>query len=139
MKYLSATLVLLLAVMFQLWFTPGGAHGDFVLATLIVFAFLFEFWELILFVLLGVFIMNSSVHPDTTMLMLVIIPLGAYVARRYFSLDPWLGAAAGIAVGVIIFYAVVAPIAAVHAIGLLVFDILISALFGELVLFGIAV
>ena len=43
MKHLSAILVFILAVMLQLWFAPAGMRGDFVLATLVVFAFLFEF------------------------------------------------------------------------------------------------
>lgn len=139
MKHLSAILVFALAIMLQLWFSPGGMRGDFVLAALIVFAFLFEFWELIFFILLGIFFLNPSLGPNIGMFMLAIVPLAAYFVRRRFSLDPWLGAAAGVAIGAIVFYAVVAPMAAFHAVGFLLLDILACVLFGELMLYGIGV
>jgi hypothetical protein len=139
MKYLSATLVFLLAVMLQLWFAPGGMRGDFVLAVLIVFSFVFEFWELLIFVLLAAFLMNAAFHPDLAVLMLVLVPLAVFAVRRRFSLDPWLGIPAVIAVGIVLFYAVTAPVAALHAIGFLLIDILICILFGELVLVGMEV
>lgn len=137
MKYLSAILTFILAVILQLWLAPAGMRGDFVLAILIVFAFLFEFWELVAFILLGVFLMNGAPRLGSAMLMLAVLPLAAYFLRRYFSLDPWLGVALGIAFGIIIFYAVLAPVAAFHSAGLLLVDILICIAFGELILCGI--
>jgi hypothetical protein len=136
MKYLSAVLVFILAVMLQLWFAPAGMRGDFVLATLIVFAFLFEFWELAVFILLGIFLLNVASYSEFAMLMLVLVPLAVYFLRRRFTLDLWLGVPAGILCGIIVFYAVIAPIAAFHAAGFLVLDILACVLFGELVLWG---
>lgn len=139
MKYLSALLVFLLAVMLQLWFAPSGMRGDFVLATLIVFSFVFELWELVIFALLAVFLMNTAFIPDLAMLTLFLVPLATSVLRRRFSLDPWLGAPAAIACGIITFYAVTAPGAALHAIGFLLVDMLVCVLFGELVLCGMEV
>ena len=49
------------------------------------------------------------------MFCLAVIPLAAYFMRRRFSLDPWFGAAVGIAAGILVFYAVTAPVAALHA------------------------
>jgi hypothetical protein len=136
-KHLSATLVLILAVMLQLWFAPAGMRGDFVLATLIVFAFLFSFWELIAFVLFGIFLLDLSPYSVPTMLMLALVPLALYFVRRRFPLDPWSGAAAGIALGIAVFYAVTAPVAALHAAGFLALDILVCILFGVFVLWGV--
>lgn len=137
MKYLSAILVFILALLLQIWFAPGGMRGDFVLAALVVFAFLFDFWELVAFILLGIFLLGSSPYPDVTAFMFVVVPLAVYFARRRFSLEPWLGAAAGIAAGVVVFYAVTAPVSAFHAAAFLSLDILACILFGELVLCGI--
>jgi hypothetical protein len=136
MKYLSAILVFILAVMLQLWFAPGGVRGDFVLAILVVFAFLFGFWELVVFILLGIFLLHATPYPDLAMLMLAAVPLAAYFVRRYFSLDPWFGIAAGIVGGIVVFYAAVAPVTALHAAAFLLLDILACVLFGELVLRG---
>ena len=138
-KYLSAGLVLILAVMLQLWFAPAGIRGDFAIATLIVFSFLFEFWELVIFILRGVLFLNSSPYPDIAMVMLALIPLIIYFLRRRFPLDPWVGAGAGIVLGTIVFYAVTAPSAAFHAVGPLSIDILACVLFGELMLAGMEV
>jgi hypothetical protein len=136
MKHFSAILVFILALMLQLWFAPAGVRGDFVLAALIVFAFLFTFWELIAFVLFGVFLLNTAFYPGLAMFFWAAIPLVVYAARRRFPFDPWFGAALGIALGIPAFYAVTAPGAAVHAIGFLLLDILACIIFGELVLCG---
>ena len=136
MKHLLAVLVFILALMLQLWFAPAGMRGDFVLTTLVVFAFLFAFWELIIFILLGMFLLNSVPYFSFAMFMLAVIPLLVYIVRRRFPLDRSFGIALGVAVGILIFYAVTAPAAAVHMIGFLLFDILVCIIFGELVLYG---
>lgn len=135
-KYLSAILVLVLAAMLQLWFAPAGIRGDFVLAALVVFAFLFEFWELAAFILFGIFLLGLLPYGILSMIVLALVPLAAYAVRRRFPLDPWFGAAVGIAAGIIVFYAASAPVAAVHAAPFFLLDILVCALFGELVLLG---
>ena len=136
MKYLSAFFVFTLAVMLQLWFAPAGMRGDFVLAALVVFSFLFEFWELTAFILLGIFLLNSPSIFTSAALMVILVPLAVYFMRRRFPLDPWFGVAAGIVGGIAVFYAVTAPIAALHAIGFLLIDMLMCVLFGELVFCG---
>ncbi len=123
--------------MLQLWFAPGGVRGDFILAALIVFAFVFSFWELFIFALLGVFLVNSSPHLSVAMIVFFLIPLAAYFVRRRFPLNPWMGAAGAIAAGIALFYAATAPVAASGAVGFLVLDILASIFFGESVLYGL--
>jgi len=136
MKHLLAVLVFILALMLQLWFAPAGIRGDFVLTTLIVFAFIFSFWELVIFILLDIFLLNSSPYFSLTILALTAIPLLIYVIRRRFPLDRWFGVAFGVAVGIPIFYVATAPAAAFHMIGFLLLDILSCVIFGELVLYG---
>ena len=137
MKHVLAILVFALALLLQVWFAPAGMRGDFVLTVLIVFAFLFPLRELVIFILAGIFFTQASPYPDPAMFMLAIVPILVYLMRRHFPLDPWVGAAIGIAIGIPFFYAVVAPLAAFHGIFFLVFDILLCVLFGELVLWGI--
>ena len=137
MKHFLAILAFILAVMLQLWLAPAGIRGDFALAALVVCTFLFEFWELAVFILFGIFLLNSSSGLSAAMLMLAIVPLAIFAARKSLSLDPWLGAAVGIVAGIIVFYAVVAPVVAFHAAGFLALDILACVFFGELTLYGI--
>jgi hypothetical protein len=136
MKYLSAILVFVLALMLQLWFAPAGMHGDFVLATLITFAFLFDLWELAAFILLGILLLNLFFYSVTTMLLFALVPLAVCFLRRRFSLDPWLGTAAGIVVGTLFFYGLTAPTAVLHAAEFFLLDILACVFFGELILCG---
>lgn len=139
MKYLSAIFVLVLAIMLQLWFAPGGMRGDFVLAALIVFAFLFDFWELAAFDLVAVFLLNPMPAFNVDILVFSLVPLAVYFLRRRFSWDPWLGAAFGVACGILFLYTVTAPAVAFTAIGLLLSDILVCVLFSELILCGMEV
>lgn len=136
MKYLSAILVFLFAVALQLWFAPGGVRGDFALAAMIVFAFLFDLWPLVLFSLFGVFLLNPSLHPSLAALMLIVVPLSVFFFRKRFSLDPWLGVPISILLGIGIFYVVIAPFAVLYFFWPLVLDIAVCALFGEVVWYG---
>ncbi len=136
MKHLLAILVFFLAVVLQLWFAPNGVRGDFALTMLVVFAFLFDFWELAAFILLAVFLLNPSPMFNVAILFFVLIPFAVHFLRKRFSWDPWLGGACGIAGAVFLFYVVTVPQAAFHAVGFLLVDILVCVLFGELVLCG---
>jgi hypothetical protein len=137
-KHIFALLVFILALMLQLWLAPAGMRGDFVLTTLIVFAFIFTFWELVVFALFGAFFLNTSPYLGWSVLMLILIPLLAYIARNRFPLDRWFGVLFGIVIGIPLFYAITAPVAALHAIGFLLVDILACVIFGELILYGMA-
>lgn len=139
MKHLSAIFVFLLAAMLQLWFAPAGMRGDFVLATLIIFALLFDFWELTAFVLLAVFLLNPFPAFNFGILVFALIPFAVYFLRRRFSWDPWIGGAFGIVCGVLLLSAAIAPGAAFRAFPYLLLNVLACVLFGELILCGMEV
>ncbi|MGB7957476.1 MAG: hypothetical protein WCF77_01345 [Minisyncoccia bacterium] len=136
MKHISAILVFTLAVMLQIWFAPAGMRGDFVLAALIIFALLFDLWELAAFVLLAVFLLNPSPLFNFGILVFALIPFAVYFLRRRFSWDPWIGGAFGIVCGVLLLSVAIAPAAAFHVLGHLLLDVLACVLFGELILCG---
>ena len=58
LRSILAILILLLACAFQFWFASAGVFVNFILATLIVFAFFFDIWELLVFVLFAIFVVN---------------------------------------------------------------------------------
>ncbi len=136
MKHISAIIIFLLAVMLQLWFAPAGMRGDFVLTALIVFAFLFEFWELSVFVLLGFLVLNLSFYSVVAMIFFVGLPFVVYFLRKRFPMNPWLGSAVGIAGSIVVFYIATAPFSAFQNAGLVLIDVLACIVFGELVLCG---
>ena len=135
-KKLSAIFVLLLALVLQLWFVPGGMRGDFVLATLIAFSFLFDLPELSVAILFSVFVLNPFAWPSIDMALLVLLPLMTYVMRRWFSLDIWTGGAVAIALGIFFYYLLVIPGPMFHAFGSLLLDMIAGVAFGEIVLYG---
>lgn len=135
-KYLSALLALLFAFVLQLWFVPGGMRGDFILATLIAFSFLFDLAELSVALLLALFIVNPFPWPSIDMALFILLPLATYFARRWFSLDMWIGGAAAIALGIFLFYIILVPGPLIHWFGFFVLDVLVCVAFGELLLYG---
>ena len=135
-KYLSATLVLALAIVLQLWFTPAGIRGDFVLAMLIIFSFLFEFPELLVFVLLAVLVIDPFPWFNLEVVLFVLIPFATYGLRRWFALEAWIGGAVSIALGIFLFYLIIAPSEMFSAFGFLLLDIAACVAFGELMLSG---
>jgi hypothetical protein len=136
MKHIAVILVFALALMLQLWFAPAGVRGDFVLATLIIFAFLFDIWELAAFVLFAVFLLNPFPAFHFDILIFALIPFAVYFLRQRFSWDPWFGGAFGIICGISLLSIAIAPIVAFHTLGYLLLDVLACILFGELILCG---
>ena len=111
-------------------------RGDFVLATLIVFAFLFDFWELSVFVLAGFFILNLSFYSVVAMIFFAGLPFAIYFLRKRFPMNPWLGSAVGIAGGIVVFYIATAPFSAFQNAGYVLIDVLACIVFDELMLCG---
>lgn len=136
MKYLTAIVVFLLAVALQLWFAPGGMRGDFVLAVLIVFAFLFDAWIVAFFSVAAAFLLDPASRPGVELSMFLAVPFAIFFLRRKFFLDPWLSIPIGIVLGIGALYAVVAPAAMPHSLPRLALDAVICALFGEVVWYG---
>ena len=60
LRSILAILMLLLACAFQFWFASTGVFINFILAALVVFAFFFDIWELLVFILFAVFVINWS-------------------------------------------------------------------------------
>jgi hypothetical protein len=135
-KFISGLLVVTLAFLLQFWFPVGGIHGDFVLAALITFAFLFPVWEFLFFVLLAVFVMNWQPAFSTDIFAFALIPIAAFVVHRWLRWEPWIGAAVSTAAGVLLFYAIAAPGSFWVNISGLIADAIACVIFGEIALWG---
>lgn len=131
-RFILGVLVLLLACGFQFWFASAGVFVNFILATLIAFAFFFDVWELVVFVLFAVFVINWQPAASIDIILFAIIPIIVHVLRRMFSFAPWIAMPVAVICATLILYIVIAPIASFHAPLLLATD-----LFGELVFSGL--
>ena len=137
LKYCSAAAILILAVLLQAWFAPVGIRGDFVLAALIVFAFIFGIAGTAVFSLLAVWLIGAAPYGFLPAALIVAIPLVVWFVRRRFSLDSRLGVPAAIAIGIAVFYLVTAPATALQNAGYILADIAAAMIFGELMLLGL--
>ena len=133
-RSLIALLVLFLACGFQFYLGSGGVFINFILATLIAFAFFFEWLELAVFVLFAVFVVNWEPSVSPAIVIFAAVPFAAYAFRKLFAWAPWAGVPVATILSFAIFYLAVAPHMIVAALPSVLLDVVGSLVFGELVL-----
>jgi hypothetical protein len=109
MRLITAFLILVLAAAIQFWLSGAGIFLNLIFAALIVFAFFFDFWEMALFVLLGVLVVNWQPAPSTEIFLFALIPLIVFALHGVFRSERWATVPIAIVCGLLIFYAVTAP------------------------------
>ncbi len=128
-----AILLLLLACALQFWFASAGTFVNFILAALIVFAFYFDIWELLVFVLFGIFVINWQPAVSTDIFVFGIIPVAAYAFHRVFAWSVWAAAPVAIVCGFALLYLALAPAAFLGDWKLFLIDAFGGLVFGGLV------
>lgn len=104
-------LILLLACALQFWFASAGVFINFILATLIAFAFFFDIGELLVYVLFAVLVINWEPRVSIDIIVFGLIPIAAYAFHRVFSWSVWAAAPVAIVCGFILLYLAIAPTA----------------------------
>lgn len=133
LRSLLAILILLLACTLQFWFASAGVFVNFILAALIVFAFFFDIWELLVFVLFAVLVINWSPVASVDIAVFALLPVAAYAFHKVFAWAVWVAVPAAIVVGFLLLYLAIAPAAFFANGSILLIDILGALLFGGLV------
>jgi hypothetical protein len=133
LRSIIAILLLLLACALQFWFASAGTFIDFILATLIVFAFFFDMWELVVFILFAVFVINWAPIMSVDIFIFSIIPMGAYAFHKVFAWTVWAAVPAAIICGFILLYLSIAPAAFLSSWNLFLVDLFGALIFGFLV------
>jgi hypothetical protein len=133
LRFILAILILLLACALQFWFASAGVFVNFILAALIVFAFFFDIWELLVFVLFAVFVINWSLAPGTGIVVFGIIPIAAYAFHKVFAWTIWAAVPAAILCGFLLLYLALAPAAFLGNWELFLTDLFGGLVFGGLV------
>lgn len=131
---LSAGLVIFfIALVLQFWFAQAGVSLNLSFAALISLAFIFGFWELIVLVLLGVFIMNWQPAASVEILIFALYPIAAHFSRGIFHWQAWIEPLIAVLVGFFILYLAAAP-AAFHLPQFLL-DVAAGLIFSAIVFF----
>jgi len=135
LRFILAILILLLACALQFWFASAGTFVNFILATLIVFAFFFDIWELIVFILFAILVINWQPAISVDVFVFGIIPVAAYAFHKVFAWTPWVAAPDLIVCGFFLLYLSIAPVAFLTDWSLFLMDIFGGLVFGGLVFF----
>jgi hypothetical protein len=136
-RFLSALAILLLALTAQFILGNAGLHLNLALAVLIALAFIFDFWELALFVLLSVFLINWRPGFSGTLILFALIPMVVFALRKFYHSQPAIGAAIAILIGFLIFYTAPNPeMFGANFVAFLI-DVAAGLLIGEAVLFAL--
>jgi hypothetical protein len=135
LRSLLAILILLLACAFQFWFASAGVFINFILATLIVFAFFFDIGELFVFILFAVFVINWQPIMSVDIFVFAIIPIAAYTFHKMFAWTVWTAVPVAIVGGFVLLSLAIAPAAFLANWNLFFVDLLGALIFGGLAFF----
>jgi len=108
-RLVIAILTLILASVLQFWLAGGGIFFNLIFATLIVFAFFFDFWEMAVFVLLGVLVINWQPAVSLELFLFALIPLVIFAFHSAFKSERWIAIPVAIVLGLSVFYLAIAP------------------------------
>jgi hypothetical protein len=133
-RLIIAILILFLACGLQFLLGSAGVFINFILATLIAFAFFFDFFEMAVFILFAIFVVNWQPSFSVAIALFVLIPLAAFLFHKFFAWSAWAGIPAMIVGGFLVLYLAVAPHMIVTNFSEFILDVIVSLLFGELVL-----
>jgi hypothetical protein len=133
LRFILAVLIFLLACTLQFWFASAGVFINFILASLIVFAFFFDLWELLVFVLFAVLVINWQPAPSVDIFVFGIIPLAAYAFHKVFVWTLWAAVPTAIVCGFLILYLAIAPAAFLGNGEVFLKDVLGGLIFGGIV------
>jgi hypothetical protein len=132
LKFFAGLTILLVAFVLQFLFAGSGMYLNLALATLITFAFIFNFWELLVLDLLAVLIVNWQPAPSVTLVAFFLIPLAAFVFCSFTSWQRWIGNVIAIVLGLLIFYIAAAPAAFLSHGELFLMDLIVALIVGEI-------
>lgn len=133
-RFVIAILILLLACGLQFLFASAGVFINLILAALVAFAFFFDFFEVAVLVLFATLVVNWQPAFSIEIMLFILIPLVAFAVCTFFSLTPSIGIPAVIAGGFLVLYLAAAPGAFIGNLSIFALDLIVSLLFGELVL-----
>jgi hypothetical protein len=137
-SFFTAAVILCISLTLQFLFASAGIFINLVLAVLITFAFALDFWELCVLVLCAVFVLNWQPMPSIAIIVFALIPLAAYGFKTFARLELWIGNAAALVFGFLLFYVIAAPGEFLGNLPGFFVNLLAALLVGELVLFLLA-
>lgn len=135
LRFILAILILLLSCALQFWFASAGVFINFIMAALIVFAFFFDIWELLVFVLFAIFVVNWQPAVSLDIIVFGLIPIAAFAFHKAFAWTLLAGIPVAIVGGFLLLYVAIAPGAFLANTPFFLLDLFGGLLFGGAVFF----
>ncbi len=107
--FIAGLVILVIALALQFWFAASGIFLDLSFATLISFAFIFEFWELLFLTLFVVFAVNWQPAVSVDLIVFASFPIAVYLIRKLLKWESWFAAPMAIIIGFCVLSFVAAP------------------------------
>ncbi len=133
MRFILACLFLALAFVMQFWFASFGVFINFIFAALIAFAFLFDFWDLLFFVLAAIFVINWQPAFSWELFIFAAVPFAAYILHNYTTWEAWVANLASIVLGLLILYISIAPRLFLANLSTFFVDLFACLIFGSII------
>lgn len=109
-KLFAGLIILFIALTLQFWFASAGWYVDLSYAALISFAFVFGFWELLLFIALAVFVVNWQPAASMEIILFAAFPIAVHLSRNVLHWQVWLENVLAIFVGFFLLYLAVSRV-----------------------------
>jgi hypothetical protein len=137
-KFFSSLLIILIASILQFIFIPNNIIINFIIATLIIFSFIFlredyGFLKLLFFVILGTFLINWYPILTFDILVYALIPIFIYLFSKKFLFQSLFCVIISLVLGFFALYLLIEPSFIVNSFNIFLLDTLISSSFGLLV------
>jgi hypothetical protein len=137
LTFLAGLVMLLISLALQTWFASAGIFLNFSFVALISLAFVFEFWELLLLVLLAVFIVNWQPSVSVEILVFALYPIAVYFFRKTLMIQHWVTAPAMIVIGFLVLYLSVAPGRFFADLPSFLLNVAVGLVFGAMIFFPV--
>ncbi len=135
LKFFAGLVILLTALALQFWLAAAGIYLTLSFAALISFAFIFNFWELVFFALLGTFIINWQPSASAEIVVIALFPILMNLSRNVFKWRFWVGAPIAIIFGFLVLYAVAVHVSLLEYWSPFLLDLAAGLVFGALTFF----
>ena len=90
LKFFSGLALLLVILLAQVWLASAGIYLDLAFAALISFAFLFNFWELVVYILFTVLLINWQPTVSLEIFIIALFPIIAsfsFISRSRMAIS----------------------------------------------------
>lgn len=137
-KFFLAIILLCITLFVQIFLASAGWYFDITLAALITLASVLDLGELIICDLLLILVLNWEPNPSLSLFVFACLPVAAWLFQKVAHWHGWISNLIAIAGGIVLFYAISAPLFIIYSPLRFLLDLAVAMVAGELLLTAFA-